>query len=210
MAGRVASNQWLASGESRRVVERAVCGPADYVGVAWYRTRFAVPASKVPQRVLLRFGAVDYPADVFVQRRGRGQPRGRLHAVHARCTLAASSPGPTSWSSASIDPPAAGSGRDPRLPAVQLQRAAPEASRTGRSRTAGCGSPCGSMCAPCSTSTRCASRRRCLAPSTSTPTSSAPCRNAVLQLKVDVRDVQGAVVASLPVATSGRALEWSA
>ena len=31
----------------------------DYVGVAWYRTRFTVPPSKVAQRVLLRFGAVD-------------------------------------------------------------------------------------------------------------------------------------------------------
>ncbi len=38
----------------------------DYLGVAWYRTRFEVPAFDKPQNVLIRFGAVDYFAEVFV------------------------------------------------------------------------------------------------------------------------------------------------
>ena len=44
----------------------------DYVGVAWYRVPFAVPASKQKQRVLLRFDAVDHHAEVFVN----GEPVG--------------------------------------------------------------------------------------------------------------------------------------
>jgi len=38
----------------------------DYMGVAWYRTRFAAPQFKPDGHVLLRFGAVDYYCEVFV------------------------------------------------------------------------------------------------------------------------------------------------
>src|SRR4051812_33029399 len=38
----------------------------DYLGVAWYRTDFNVPAFNMPQHVLIHFGAVDYFAEVFV------------------------------------------------------------------------------------------------------------------------------------------------
>jgi hypothetical protein len=38
----------------------------DYMGVAWYRTRFAAPQAKPDGHVLLRFGAVDYYCEVFV------------------------------------------------------------------------------------------------------------------------------------------------
>jgi hypothetical protein len=38
----------------------------DYMGVAWYRTRFAAPQVKPDGHVLLRFGAVDYYCEVFV------------------------------------------------------------------------------------------------------------------------------------------------
>ena len=57
----------------------------DYVGVAWYRTRFTVPASKAAQRVLLRFGAVDYQADVFVNGEAAGRGSGRASSGFARC-----------------------------------------------------------------------------------------------------------------------------
>jgi hypothetical protein len=38
----------------------------DYMGVAWYRTRFFAPQLKRDARVLLHFGAVDYYCEVFV------------------------------------------------------------------------------------------------------------------------------------------------
>jgi hypothetical protein len=38
----------------------------DYMGVAWYRTRFAVPQFKAGEHLLLRFGAVDYYCEVYV------------------------------------------------------------------------------------------------------------------------------------------------
>src|SRR5512146_1822443 len=38
----------------------------DYGGVAWYRAWVDVPQFNPPRRVLLRFGAVDYLAEVFV------------------------------------------------------------------------------------------------------------------------------------------------
>lgn len=38
----------------------------DYAGDAWYRTSIDVPKSERPRRVLLRFGAVDYTATVYV------------------------------------------------------------------------------------------------------------------------------------------------
>ncbi len=41
----------------------------DYGGVAWYRTSFEVPQFAQSHRVLLRFGAVDYLAEVFVNGR---------------------------------------------------------------------------------------------------------------------------------------------
>lgn len=45
----------------------------DYRGVAWYRKQISVPSLKPDQTALLRFGAVDYLAEVFVN----GRPAGR-------------------------------------------------------------------------------------------------------------------------------------
>ncbi len=44
----------------------------DYMGVGWYRTRFEVPQLSDPRRVLLRFGAVDYFSELFLN----GKPVG--------------------------------------------------------------------------------------------------------------------------------------
>ncbi len=87
----------------------------DYVGVAWYRTRFTVPASKASQKVLLRFGAVDYQADVFVN----GQAAGSHEGAYTPFTLdvtARVKPGANELVVRVVDPPAAGRGRDPRFP----------------------------------------------------------------------------------------------
>ena len=46
--------------------------------------------SRPGERLLLHFGAVDYSATVWVNGRGRGTPRGRLHAVHAPTSRASS------------------------------------------------------------------------------------------------------------------------
>ena len=83
-SGRVAACQWVASGKSRRVVERAVRG------LARLRRR------RLVSHALHRGGIEGGPACAAAlwrrrlprrgvrQRRGRRQPRGRLHAVHAR------------------------------------------------------------------------------------------------------------------------------
>ena len=44
----------------------------DYMGVAWYRTRFEAPPPTASTRVFVRFGAVDYFSEVFVN----GKPVG--------------------------------------------------------------------------------------------------------------------------------------
>ena len=44
----------------------------DYMGVAWYRTSFDVPELRDGRRALLRFGAVDYFSEVYVN----GKPAG--------------------------------------------------------------------------------------------------------------------------------------
>lgn len=45
----------------------------DYMGVAWYRTRFEAPDLKDGRRALLRFNAVDYFSEVFVNGRKIGE-----------------------------------------------------------------------------------------------------------------------------------------
>jgi hypothetical protein len=87
----------------------------DYVGVAWYRVPFAVPAAKQKQRVLLRFDAVDHHAEVFVN----GESAGTHEGAYTPFTLdvtARVKPGQNELVVRVIDPPAAGRGRDPRFP----------------------------------------------------------------------------------------------
>ena len=48
----------------------------DYMGVAWYRTRFEAPELKDMQRALLRFGAVDYFSEIFVNGQKTGEHEG--------------------------------------------------------------------------------------------------------------------------------------
>src|SRR5581483_9349023 len=48
----------------------------DYMGVAWYRTRFDVPSLDGGKRAILRFGAVDYLSEVFVNGRSVGTHEG--------------------------------------------------------------------------------------------------------------------------------------
>ena len=56
-----------------------------YHGVAWYWREFAAPANPQPEgRYLLRFWAVDYMADVWVNGVAGRQPRGRRRPVRAR------------------------------------------------------------------------------------------------------------------------------
>jgi hypothetical protein len=48
----------------------------DYMGVAWYRTSFDVPQSNAARHVLLRFGAVDYFSEVYVNGKRVGEHEG--------------------------------------------------------------------------------------------------------------------------------------
>src|SRR2546423_1480142 len=48
----------------------------DYMGIAWYRTRLDVPQLEKGKRALLRFGAVDYLSEVFVNGRSVGTHEG--------------------------------------------------------------------------------------------------------------------------------------
>ncbi|HYE64410.1 MAG TPA: hypothetical protein VD966_02435 [Pyrinomonadaceae bacterium] len=48
----------------------------DYMGVAWYRTRFEVPQWSAPRRTIIRFGAVDYFCEVFVNGKSVGTHEG--------------------------------------------------------------------------------------------------------------------------------------
>ncbi len=48
----------------------------DYAGVAWYRTSVDIPQFEHPERVLLRFGAVDYSATVYVNGKDVGTHEG--------------------------------------------------------------------------------------------------------------------------------------
>ncbi|HKP13147.1 MAG TPA: hypothetical protein VJZ91_13600, partial [Blastocatellia bacterium] len=48
----------------------------DYMGVAWYRTRLDVPRLDKGKRAILRFGAVDYLSEVFVNGKSLGTHEG--------------------------------------------------------------------------------------------------------------------------------------
>jgi hypothetical protein len=48
----------------------------DYMGVAWYRTSFEIPRLDNSQRALIRFGAVDYFSEVFVNGKEVGSHEG--------------------------------------------------------------------------------------------------------------------------------------
>ncbi|HEX8887665.1 MAG TPA: hypothetical protein VF779_00705 [Pyrinomonadaceae bacterium] len=48
----------------------------DYMGVAWYQTKFDVPQTKAGEHVLIRFGAVDYFSEVYVNGKRVGEHEG--------------------------------------------------------------------------------------------------------------------------------------
>ena len=48
----------------------------DYMGVAWYQTKFDVPQRSAQDHVLLRFGAVDYFSEVYVNGKRVGEHEG--------------------------------------------------------------------------------------------------------------------------------------
>src|ERR1044071_720551 len=48
----------------------------DYMGVAWYRTSLEVPQLGERKRALLRFGAVDYFSEVFINGKSIGTHEG--------------------------------------------------------------------------------------------------------------------------------------
>ncbi|MDZ7288486.1 MAG: hypothetical protein ONB42_00960 [candidate division KSB1 bacterium] len=48
----------------------------DYQGVAWYRKSFELPKLKSPETAILRFGAVDYVAEVFLNGHNVGRHEG--------------------------------------------------------------------------------------------------------------------------------------
>ena len=87
----------------------------DYVGVAWYRTRFDVPKGSADRRVLLRFGAVDHAAEVFVNGESVTSHEGAYTPFTVDATAKAK-PGANELVVRVIDPPASGRNREPRFP----------------------------------------------------------------------------------------------
>ena len=171
----------------------------DYVGVAWYRTRVTVPASKVAQRVLLRFGAVDYQADVFVN----GDPAGSHEGAYTPFTLDITSrvkPGNNELVVRVIDPPAAGRGRDSRFPQFNYDEL-PRGKQNWYIQNGGLWQPVwlDIRSALYIDAIRVSSAISGAIDVDADIVGAVPPRGAAL--KVDVRDAQGALVASLPVAT---------
>ena len=80
------SSRWYMPGHSfdRQIVvpfayqtKLSGIGPTDEIHpILWYRRSFVVPASMVGKRVLLRFGAVDFEARVYVNGELAGTHRG--------------------------------------------------------------------------------------------------------------------------------------
>lgn len=76
----------------------------DYMGVAWYRAQFDVPQFASPRAVLLRFGAVDNIAEVFVN----GEPAGTHEGGYTPFTIDATrlaKPGVNEVIVRVVDPP---------------------------------------------------------------------------------------------------------
>ncbi|HEX7087495.1 MAG TPA: hypothetical protein VF198_14115 [Vicinamibacterales bacterium] len=87
----------------------------DYLGVAWYRVPFTVPASRAPQKVLLRFAAVDHRAEVFVN----GEPAGSHEGAYTPFVLdvtARVKSGVNELLVRVTDPPPTPQGKKPRFP----------------------------------------------------------------------------------------------
>ena len=151
----------------------------DYVGVAWYRTRFTVPPSKVAQRVLLRFAAVDYQADVFVN----GEPSGSHEGAYTPFTLDVTGrvkAGANDLVVRVVDPPAAGRGRDPRFPQFNYDEL-PRGKQNWYIQNGGLWQPVWLDVRPALYIDAVRVRRRCRAPSTSTRNWSGRRRRAVLR-----------------------------
>lgn len=171
----------------------------DYVGVAWYRTRFTVAASRAPQRVLLRFGAVDYQAEVFVN----GESAGSHEGAYTPFTIDVTGrvePGANELVVRVIDPPAAGRGRDPRFPQFNYDEL-PRGKQNWYIQNGGLWQPVWLDIRPALyiDAIRVSSTIAGAIDVDAELVGVAPQRGAAL--KVTVRDAQGIVVASLPVAT---------
>jgi Glycosyl hydrolases family 2, sugar binding domain/Glycosyl hydrolases family 2 len=170
----------------------------DYVGVAWYRTRFTVAPSKAAERVLLRFGAVDYHAEVFVN----GEAAGSHEGAYTPFTLDVTKrvkPGPNALVVRVTDPPAAGRGRDPRFPQFNYDEL-PRGKQNWYIQNGGVWQPVWLDVRPALyiDAVRVSSKVSGAIDVDADIVGTAPTR--AVTLKVDVRDAQGAVVASLPAA----------
>jgi hypothetical protein len=76
----------------------------NYMGAAWYRTHFELPVFRETQHVLLKFGAVDYFCEVFVNGRSVGTHEGGYTPFSFEITNLAH-PGPNQVVVHVIDPP---------------------------------------------------------------------------------------------------------
>jgi hypothetical protein len=92
----------------------------DYLGVAWYRVPFTIPASRSPQKVLLRFAAVDHRAEVFVN----GEPAGSHEGAYTPFVLDVTSrvkAGVNELLVRVTDPPPTPRGQAPRFPGLPYE-----------------------------------------------------------------------------------------
>ncbi|MCU1286072.1 MAG: putative glycoside hydrolase [Acidobacteriales bacterium] len=58
----------------------------DYMGVGWYRTKFRIPTYGDDRHILIKFGAVDYFAEVFLNGRRIGSHEGGYTPFHFEIT----------------------------------------------------------------------------------------------------------------------------
>jgi len=86
----------------------------DYFGVAWYKTTFEMPRGRTPH-VLLRFGAVDYTAEVYVNGRKAGSHEGAYSPFSVDAADYVRS-GSNELVVRVVDPPPTAPGGAPRFP----------------------------------------------------------------------------------------------
>jgi Glycosyl hydrolases family 2, sugar binding domain/Glycosyl hydrolases family 2 len=91
----------------------------DYFGVAWYKTTFEMPKGRTPH-VLIRFGAVDYAAEIYVNGHRAGAHEGAYTPFSVDVADFARS-GTNELLVRVVDPPPTAPGASPRFPEMPYE-----------------------------------------------------------------------------------------
>ncbi len=110
-----AAGRWLAAGASPAARgTRSSTILRDYFGVAWYKTTFEMPKGRTPH-VLIRFGAVDYAAEIYVNGHRAGAHEGAYTPFSVDVADFVRS-GTNEVLVRVVDPPPTAQGASPRFP----------------------------------------------------------------------------------------------